>query len=78
MTQDEAQTNPRERLWEMLCAVSQYVFILFILSAILLILSLISLFLTEPGTGSRVILYVDLALLGPFTACMFYILYRCR
>lgn len=78
MSQEDVQRSTSQRFWELICAGVQYIFILFILSVILLILSLLSLVLTKPGTGSRLILYLDIFLLGPFTVVLFFVLYRCE
>lgn len=78
MSSDNDSRGLYWRFWNILCAFSPYLFIVFIIGSILFVLSLISLSMTSSGTGSYLILQIDIMILLTLLAATGYSLLRCR
>lgn len=63
---------------EGLCLFRELVFIVFVISAVMFVLSLVSLGVVAPGSGTHVIVVVNLVGLGAFILASGGVLYLCR
>lgn len=68
----------RERFWTMVCGVEQALRLLFVLMAAFSVLTLISLFTVDPGTGTYLIVLFNLAVFVPTLLVVGILLQRCR
>lgn len=77
MDENEGSMTFSYRFWELLCANTSALFMLLVVCVVLLALSLAIYPFSEPGTGSHVLLQLDIGLLVGFSAVLSGLIYRC-